>query len=764
MTMSEGLPVTSHQPRLNLIRAQKKRYIFEIENENQFRLDPGFLAEYIDQQPAWGYGALSYVTYKRTYARDVPGENRTEEFWETARRVIEGMFSILQQRARTAHCPWDEDEAQEKAQEAYRRMWSFKWLPPGRGLFFMGTEALQIKGGAALNSCGFVSTRNISSKFSQPFCDLMDYSMLGVGMGFDLRGTGKASIVSPERSNDIHVVEDSREGWIEAVRIVLDAHVGRRSLPHSFDFSRVRPEGALLTTFGGIASGPAPLVELLDSLTKLFAQNLGPIKSTTIVAVMNMIGKCVVSGNVRRSSEIALGSPEDEDFISLKDPTEVIEIGERMKAIARRIPEWADLESQIVSLRLQQSSHSVLSAEFTQVQDMIDPLIRRQNDVLAWDKDWSTLKETQDKQPLFDYLWASNNTVLCELGKTDYSRLARQTVTNGEPGYAWLDVIRQHGRLADPSNDSDAAVMGFNPCGEQQLHDMELCCLVETFPTKHDSLKDYLVTLKYAYLYAKVVSLVPTHNPRTNAVMTSNRRIGTSMAGIFEMYSRLGMRECVNWWDTGYRFLRDLDREYSRWLGVNKSIRITSVKPGGTIPLLVGVEGGMKLPIARYYMRTIRIATNSPLVSALRDAGYRVEKDRTTPRTAVVYFPCQAPDGVRTSEDVSLWEQAALFTALQRHWSDNMVSATLTFRPGEENDVEGVLRAYEGQWKCVSFLPLMNHGFLQAPYIPCTETEYAAATVGLKDIIQTLSGSTHEVGAEDKYCSGGVCELPSRRP
>ncbi len=191
---------------------------------------------------------------------------------------------------------------------------------------------------------------------------------------------------------------------------------------------------------------------------------------------------------------------------------------------------------------------------------------------------------------------------------------------------------------------------------------------------------------------------------------------------------------------------------------INESIKKTSVKPGGSVPLLAGVEGGMKSPTSKYYMRTIRIDHISPLIPALKEAGYRMEPDRTTPRTTVVYFPCEAKGSARLAKDVSLWEQAAVYTALQRHWADNMVSATLMFQPHEAQDIARVLKVYEGQWKAISFLPLSDHGYLQAPYTPCSEDEYLYAVSKLKPV--AFDGLQIGHDTDDKYCAGGVCELP----
>lgn len=766
---------------------KREKPVYSLRSENRFRLDPTFVAEYVGKQPAWGFGLLSYVTFKRTYARRIAeaqlaeeaslylkmpeaeatalaasSTQTTEEYWQTCVRVVEGVSSILKQHVRDTGQPWSDDEEQRHAQEMFRRMWDFKFTPPGRGFWGMGTEALEYKGSAILNNCGFSSTKRLSDNFAEPFCTLMDYSMLGVGMGFDVKGAGTVRLQTPARSDNTHVVQDTREGWIHAVRLVLNAYTGTGELPAAFNFDGIRKEGLPLKTFGGTSSGPGPLVRLLDKLTALCEQYIGRfVDARFIVDAMNLIGVCVVAGNVRRSSEIALGDPDDADFMSLKNNNDLNDLFAKQYDLASATPEWTALQAKVQKRRVSQQGLSVLDEKYSEVQTKIDKLAKKQSEVLAKLPAWLELQQQINAHPLMTHRWASNNTVMCEVGKTNYGPIIENTIRNGEPGLAWPEIFKAYGRLVDVPNHKDRNAEGFNPCGEQTLHHMELCCLVETYPTKHTDLADFLATLKCAYRYAKAVTLVPTHNPKTNAVMVRNRRIGTSMAGIAEMYSKLGLTECIRWWSAGYQEICAWDVEYSGWLGVNESIKKTSIKPGGTTPLLVGVEGGLKLPTAQYYMRTIRIDHISPLVKALQDAGYRVERDRTTPRTMVVYFPCKAPDGVRLATETTVWEQAAIFTALQRYWSDNMVSATLTFQSHEAQDLARLVQAYEGQWKCVSFLPLSTHGFLQAPYTPCTKEQYEEARAKLSPV--TFDGLTVSHDTEDKFCSGGLCELPTVR-
>lgn len=116
-----------------------------------------------------------------------------------------------------------------------------------------------------------------------------------------------------------YVVEDTREGWVNATGKIIDSYFDG-GLPVIFDYSKIRKEGIPLKTFGGLSSGPVPLIDLHIMIRDVMGKNAGqPITLRTIVDIMNLIGKCVVAGNVRRSSEIALGPYDNEEFTDLKN-------------------------------------------------------------------------------------------------------------------------------------------------------------------------------------------------------------------------------------------------------------------------------------------------------------------------------------------------------------------------------------------------------------------------------------------------------------
>jgi len=657
------------------------------EAKERFRLSEKFIEQFRGTQPNWG--PLGYVTFKRTYARVVPGDGgRTEEYWETVRRVVEGCYTIQLNHCRNLKLPWNMQKAQRSAQEMYQLMWDFKFLPPGRGLWMMGTDYIYERGSAALNNCAFVSTDEINFSFSEPFCFLMDMSLLGVGVAFDTKGAGSILIHEPKQAGYTHVVEDSKEGWVDLVRCVLEAYAGKGKRPAHIDYSQIRPAGSPIRTFGGIAPGPAPLIECIGNIDEVLSPRVGErIASSDITDLMNVIGKCVVSGGVRRTAELALGSPADADYLQLKDPE-------------------------------------------------------------------------LHKEKLMAWRWASNNSVSADIGM-DYHQVGLQTAKNGEPGYFWLENARAFGRLKDGMNYADEKVAGTNPCAEQSLESYEICNLVETFPSLHDSFDEYQRTLKFAYLYAKTVTLVPTHNERTNAIMLRNRRIGLSQSGIVEAFEKHGRRAHFQWCDEGYAYICKLDRIYAQWLCIPESIKKTSVKPSGTVSLLPGVTPGIHYPHSQFYYRTIRIDRTSPLVEPIRRAGYRMEDSVYGDNTLIVYFPVKQRVFERSKTDVSIWEQVENVAQMQYYWADNQVSATITFKPEEACDIPKILELYEPRLKSISFLPLVEHNYAQAPYQEITPEMYHIAASKLSELdFENLN--TDEMA--DLYCDGDKCELVIAEP
>jgi len=401
---------------------------------------------------------------------------------------------------------------------------------------------------------------------------------------------------------------------------------------------------------------------------------------------MNLIGKCVVAGNVRRTAEIVFGDPYNEEYLDLKN--------------------------------YKVNKH----------------------------------RET--------YGWTSNNSIYAELGM-DYNEVCKRINGNGEPGFAWLHNMRKFSRMQNGGDDKDHRAGGGNPCLEQTLESYELCCLVETFPNNHESLEDYKRTLKYAYLYAKTVTLGKTHWPDTNRVMLRNRRIGCSVSGVAQFITKHGMEELRKWLEKGYKTIQSWDCMYSDWFAIPKSIKTTSVKPSGTVSLLVGATPGMHYPESRFYIRRIRLSKHSELIEPLQKAGYKIEPAFGSENsTVVVDIPVDAGEGIRTAAELSIWEQFSLAAFLQRHWADNQVSCTATFDPDTESaELPHVLNYFQYKLKGISLLPRSNGGaYRQMPYEAIDEKKYDKTVSKLKKLnFKQVRGNKAVV---DKFCDGDVCELP----
>jgi len=660
-----------------------------------FELAGEFVESYKAKKAPFGYrdaggNSVGEITFLRTYSR-LKADGTKETWVDVCQRVINGMYSLQKDHAKLNRLPWSDAKAAASAKEAFDRLFNLKWTPPGRGLWVMGTPLVnEQRNSAALQNCAFVSTGSMTKTDpSKPFAFLMEASMLGVGVGFDDKGADKDfNIYEPQPDTEPIVISDTREGWVESVATLINSFLKPDCKAPVFSYEEIRPSGAPIKTFGGTAAGHEPLEKLHQYLRQMFAGRAGQkLTRRDIADIGNMIGVCVVSGNVRRSAELLMGRLDDEDFLNLKN--------------YEKYPE--------------RMAHG----------------------------------------------WMSNNSVEVSVGQ-DLSPIIDGIARNGEPGVIWMDVSRQYGRLSDPINNKDWRIAGYNPCAEQSLESYECCTLVETYLNRHDSLEDFKRTLKFAYLYAKTVTLIPTHWQETNAIMQRNRRIGTSISGVANFADNNGWSQLRTWMDEGYRVIKSHDVNYSEWLGIRESIKTTTVKPSGTVSILAGESPGVHWASGgKHFLRAIRFANSDPMLPLFGMAQYRVEPAAESPdTTSVVFFPVET-NAKRAEKDVTIYEKVALAAAAQRYWSDNSVSVTVTFDAEKEaENIEPVLHMYDGQLKTISFLPMGNHVYPQMPYTQITAQEYEDYTMKLFpiDFSGVYAGMASDAIGE-AYCTTDACEV-----
>jgi len=258
----------------------------------------------------FGFNGLGELAYKRSYSR-VKDDGNQEEWQDTVTRVVEGTFSMQRRHFEQEGIKWQEEEQKQLAMRMFDKIINMKFLPPGRGLWAMGTKLTEKKGlYAALNNCAFVTTGAESvDEFVRAFTFLMDSSMLGIGVGFDTKGAGKYKVHKPQ-STVPFAVPDSREGWVTSLQLLLDSYFKEGVAKPTFDYSQIRPPGLPLKTFGGTSSGYKHLEDMHMQISSIL-DRVESVTSRTIVDIMNIIGQCVVAGNIRRVAEIAFGDAKD---------------------------------------------------------------------------------------------------------------------------------------------------------------------------------------------------------------------------------------------------------------------------------------------------------------------------------------------------------------------------------------------------------------------------------------------------------------------
>jgi ribonucleoside-diphosphate reductase alpha chain/ribonucleoside-triphosphate reductase len=634
-----------------------------------------------DIQTPWS--SVGYLTYKRTYSRrlnETDINSPTEEFTDTIKRVVDATNDQL-------GCNFT---AEEQARLT-KHFLELKGSVAGRFLWQLGTNTVNKLGLASLQNCAFT----VVDKPVEPFTWAMDLLMLGSGVGYNIQKKNvdklpevNENFKAPTRtdtSDANFIVPDSREGWVALLGKTLKAaFLAHSSGNQTFTYSTqlIRSKGAPIKGFGGTASGPEDLVWGIGKISEILARRAGrKLRPIDCLDIMNIIGAVVVAGNVRRSAQIAIGDPDDVEFLLAK------------RWDMGNIPSWRAM-----------SNNSVVC-----------------NDI----------------EDLHEFFWDGYE------GK-------------GEPyGLINLRLSRKVGRLGDTKY-PDPDVQGYNPCAEQSLADKETCCLAEIFLPNITSKEELLDVATLLYRINKHSLALPCHLESTQTVVNKNMRMGIGITGVLE-----SAKEQLEWLSDVYTYLRDYDEQYSAQNGFNKSIKLTTIKPSGTLSLLPGVTPGCHPAYARHMIRRIRISANHSLVQTCRDHGYPVEYQQNFDgsldhSTVVVSFPFRHTELATLASEVDALDQLDTVRWLQENWSDNSVSCTIYYKKEELPEIKKYLKKhYKNSHKSLSFLLHSEHGFKQAPLEEITEEQYDALVASTRLITQVAEAT---IGLDDE-CATGACPI-----
>jgi ribonucleotide reductase alpha subunit len=331
---------------------------------------------------------------------------------------------------------------------------------------------------------------------------------------------------------------------------------------------------------------------------------------------------------------------------------------------------------------------------------------------------------------------------------------------NGEPyGFFNLESSVKYGRMGEER--PDTSIVGVNPCAEIPLSNRESCNLSEIYLPMVGSKEELIDVACLLYKVQKAVAALSYLDPASDKITSQNMRLGLGVTGVAQALDR------VDWLDDTYKALRELDSAWSAERGWPESVRLTTVKPSGTLSLLPGVTPGVHPGFSQYFVKRMRMASSDILVNYCKSKGYFVEPLRNfdgsqDPRTVVVEFPCKFPEGTVLAEDMTAIDQMDLVRKLQRVWADNAVSVTVYYKPEELEGIQDYLKEHWSEMKSVSFLLHSEHGFDQAPMGELLEEDYLKILETTTPLGEKLSGSTimtdDDMALLDE-CATGACPI-----
>ena len=653
--------------------------------------------------------AAAEFVYTRTYARWLEEAGRRENWPDTVQRYLKFVVEELGDKIPPKVI---------KKIEYY--LLSFGVMPSMRFLWAAGDAAR--KDNTTIYNCSFGAVDRPDS-----FAEALYILMCGTGYGFSVESKYVSQLPEIPKdilpSDQVYKIEDSKEGWADSVKFLINSlYEGRDPI---LDYNGLRPAGARLKTMGGRSSGPGPLAQLHSFIKQTFHAARGR-KLTTLEChdLMNEVASIVVVGGVRRSSEISLSDLHD--------------------------PLMRDSKSGNFPVRRYMANNSAVYYS--------------KPDIVTFLNEWTSLVASG----------------------------------SGERGIFNLEAARS---MAPKRRDA-SLIAGTNPCAEIQLRLNEFCNLSEIVAREDDDIDSILDKVETAVWMGVIQACFvdfPYLGERWAKNCKEERLLGVSITGQFDA-PRLFTDEALKAYKA--KAIR-VAKKASEIMGIPMPAAITCVKPSGTVSQLVDSASGLHPRFAKHYIRRYRISSSDPLFRMVRDQGLPVSPENGQRKqdyakayrafdgaanesegmklaksicpifdnagwsadkvnTWVVSFPVAAPKGAVTVEDVTAIQQLEWYKKIQRYWCEHNASITVYVRPEEWLSVgDWVYR----NWDIVngiSFLPLDDSVYEQAPYEKLSEDEYNKLLEKFPTIDYTqLSRYENEdntEGAKSLACASGVCE------
>ena len=549
------------------------------------------------------------------------------------------------------------------------------------------------------------------------FDEILYVLMNGTGVGFSVEEayTNMLPVVPDQlyETDTTIVVADSKLGWARAFKELISLLYGGH-IP-KWDISKVRLAGAPLKTFGGRASGPAPLVDLFNFTVNTFKSSVGrklrPIECHDIVC---KTAEIVVVGGVRRSALISLSDLNDREMRFAKSG------------------QWWEKDKQR-SL----ANNSVNYKE--------------KPDVGTFMREWLSLYDSKSGERGI-YNGSSAKHHVNDLN-------TREKDTNGT--YIQRRVARDD--------------FGTNPCSEIILRSREFCNLSEVVLRSNDTLQSIKDKIRIATILGTFQSTLTSFkylSREWGRNCEDERLLGVSLTGIMDCAITNGSKGNIK---KTLNELRDVavetNKEYAEKLGINRAAAITCVKPSGTVSQLVDSASGIHARHNPYYVRTVRADNKDPLCKMMKEEGFPNEPDVSKPdHTTVFSFPAKSPRGAICRNDMTAWKQLSLWHTYAKEWCEHKPSVTVSVKEDEWVNTAAWVYDNFDDISGISFLPFSDHSYRQAPYQDCTEKEYKELVKKMPKKVDwgtlaNFESKDYTSASQEFACtSAGGCELVDITP
>jgi ribonucleoside-diphosphate reductase alpha chain len=633
------------------------------------------------------------------YARWLPEKKRRETWKETVARYFDFMEEHLKEN--TSYILTSKTR-----KELENAVVNLEVMPSMRALMTAG-KALKDNNIAGYN-CAYLSVDH-----PKAFDECLYVLMHGTGVGFSVERQFVNKLPDvPDEFEDVSVaftitVSDSKEGWQTAFRkLITYLYIGQ--IP-DWDFSKVRPKGARLETFGGRASGPEPLIDLFNFTVKIFKEAAGrKLTSYECHRLMCKIAEVVVVGGVRRSALISLSNLTDE----------------RMRN-AKSGQWWSDTPEMALS------NNSVCYTE--------------KPDIGIFMKEWLSLYESKSgERGIFNREAAIKQ--VAKSGRRD---------TDHEFGCnPCSEIILRDGQFCNLTE----VVVRAEDTQKDITRKVRLATILGTFQSSLTNIKR--LRPKWVHNTEEEALLgVSLTGIMDNPFMNGNNK----GRGVSEWNSNqknlpdflLGLKhQAVS-----------INKEWSAHLGISQSAATTAIKPSGTVSQLVDSASGIHPRHNDYYLRRVRADTKDPIAQLMKDEGVPCEPDVMKPESVVVFtFPMKAPEDAVLRDDRTAIEQLELWLTYQRYYCEHKPSITVTVREHEWLEVGAWVYKHFDEVSGVSFLPHSDHNYQQAPYEDCTEEVYLKALGVMPESVNWSRIKEYELtdntkGMKTLACTGSVCEM-----